>query len=82
MKTQNAIKILSKLTNFKDKGHIISAEIGSRTIEVSIYNRTDEGGFVGAVKVRHTEDHSDPRMDYFAGSYVPSLKKALKLAGV
>jgi hypothetical protein len=41
----------------------------------------DQGGDAITIKVRHLKDVSDLLTDYFAGSYAPNIKRAIKWAG-
>lgn len=80
MKTLNAIKRLNR------RGFSVLQEPCRITAEKDGYRRIIElhcnagADFVGAIKVRSRNDRDDPLSDYIAGSYFPSLAKAIQFA--
>ena len=75
MTTLNAIKEMSKHGAVRQSGNFYSVTIGSDVVEV-----LDHHGVADCILVRGVNERDDPRSDYFAGTYFPSLRSAIRCA--
>lgn len=75
MKTKSLLRALEKagVGPVASNGRQFYARFGGRVI--SWY---DQDGEAIAVSVRSENDRDDPQSDYFAGSFTPTLKTALR----